>query len=186
LPLLPPPALPLAAQPDSISQQISKGCVLLAVGLPGSGKTSWFRRQGVTPLSGEMLPGSLFEGITGWRHERRVLSTLRQMLRERLAAKEPLNYVDATNLSPSQRQEWIKIAMKSGYEAHAVFFDVPLEVCLERNRRRGSKVSSNALSKMATRLQPPTLDEGFTKITTVRIKKKQSSKSKEANDSASC
>ncbi len=48
----------------------------------------------------------------------------------------PWNYVDATNLSVHERRQWIKMAKSFGYEMQAVFFDVPLEVCLDRNRQR--------------------------------------------------
>ena len=50
------------------------------------------------------------------------------MLKARLIAKRPMNYVDATNLTPQERQHWIKLAKDYNYEVQAVFFDVPLEV----------------------------------------------------------
>src|SRR5271170_5108089 len=36
-------------------QRPSKGVVILAIGLPGSGKSSWFKRHNVTPLSSDLL-----------------------------------------------------------------------------------------------------------------------------------
>src|ERR1035438_1473926 len=62
----------------------------------------------------------------------------------------PLNYVDATNLSIHERRQWIKMAKSFGYEVQAVFFDVPLEVCLERNRQRDRSVSEEVMRKPAT------------------------------------
>jgi len=84
-----------------------------------------------------------------------------------------MNYVDATNLSPHERQGWIKLAHDYGYEVHAVFFDVPLEVCLERNQKRQRVVAEDVMRRMASKLRPPTFEEGFTKITNVRVKKKE-------------
>jgi predicted kinase len=52
----------------------------------------------------------------------------------------------------------------------AVFFDVPLAVCLERNAKRDRQVSDEVMHKMAERLKPPTFKEGFEKITVVRVK----------------
>ncbi|MBV8632273.1 MAG: ATP-binding protein [Silvibacterium sp.] len=160
-----PPPEPEAAQPHG-----PKGYVVLAIGLPGSGKTTWFKRRGVTPLSSDMLRSILFDDITEQRYQGLVFSTLRSLLRARLIAKMPWNYVDATNLSPHERRQWIKMARSFGYEVHAVFFDVPLEVCLERNRRRERTVNDEVMHKLAERLRPPNFKEGFSKITVVRVK----------------
>ena len=80
-----------------------------------------------------MLRSILFDDITEQRYQGLVFSTLRSLLRARLIAKMPWNYVDATNLSPHERRQWIKMARSFGYEVHAVFFDVPFDVCMERN-----------------------------------------------------
>jgi predicted kinase len=163
-PSVPPPEQSSAGQKDL------KGYVVLAIGLPGSGKTTWFKRRGVTPLSSDMLRSILFDDITEQRYQGLVFSTLRSLLRARLIAKMPWNYVDATNLSAHERRQWIKMAKSFGYEAQAVFFDVPLEVCMERNSRRERTVSDEVMRKMAERLRPPSFKEGFSKITMVRVK----------------
>src|ERR1700730_16837632 len=172
-PSMPPPGVPEhrpVPQAGKSSGRPSKGVVVLAIGLPGSGKTTWFKRRGVTPLSSDMLRSILFDDITEQRYQGLVFSTLRSLLRARLIAKMPWNYVDATNLSAHERRQWIKMAKSFGYEAQAVFFDVPLEVCMERNSRRERTVSDDIMRKMAERLRPPSFKEGFSKITMVRVK----------------
>jgi predicted kinase len=62
------------------------------------------------------------------------------------------------------------MAKSFGYEVQAVFFDVPLAVCMERNRKRERAVTDEVMLKMAERLKPPTFKEGFEKITVVRVK----------------
>ena len=117
------------AEPQVISQQgekpAPKGFVVLAIGLPGSGKTTWYKRRGVTPLSSDLLRTILFDDITDQRYSGLVFSTLRSLLRARLIAKMPWNYVDATNLSAHERRQWIKMAKSFGYEAQAVFLRRP-------------------------------------------------------------
>lgn len=157
-------------EPQAASQRSPRGFVVLTIGLPGSGKTTWFKRRGVTPLSSDLLRSILFDDITEQRYQGLVFSTLRSLLRARLIAKMPWNYVDATNLSPHERRQWIKMAKSFGYDVQAVFFDVPFEVCMERNRRRERVVSDEVMQKMAERLRPPTFKEGFSKITVVRVK----------------
>jgi len=147
-----------------------KGFVVLTIGLPGSGKTTWYKRRGVTPLSSDLLRTILFDDITEQRYQGLVFSTLRSLLRARLIAKMPWNYVDATNLSPHERRQWIRMAKSFGYEVQAVFFDVPLAVCMERNRKRDRAVTDEVMQKMADRLKAPSFKEGFEKITIVRVK----------------
>jgi predicted kinase len=166
MPSQPPPE----AQAADRSPQAPKGYVVLAIGMPGSGKTTWFRRRGVTPLSSDLLRNILFDDVEEQRYQGLVFSTLRSLLRARLIAKMPWNYVDATNLSIHERRQWIKMAKSFGYEVQAVFFDVPLEVCLDRNRQRDRSVSEEVMRKMAERLKPPVFEEGFAKITVVRVK----------------
>lgn len=159
-----------ASNPVKSNPSQPKGYVVLTIGLPGSGKTTWYKRHGVTPLSSDMLRTILFDDITDQRYSGLVFSTLRSLLRARLIAKMPWNYVDATNLSAHERRQWVKMALSFGYEVQAVFFDVPLEVCMERNSRRERRVPDDVMQKMAERLRPPSFQEGFSKITVVRVK----------------
>jgi predicted kinase len=165
-----PPAVPVAPQ------RPPKGIVVLAIGLPGSGKSTWFKRHNVTPLSSDLVRSLLFDDVREQRFQDLVFSNLRSMLKARLIAKRPMNYVDATNLTPQERQHWIKLAKDYNYEVHAVFFDVPLEVCLERHQRRDRVVPEDIMRRMAAKLKPPSFSEGFAKITVVRVKKKDEKK----------
>ena len=159
-------------QPAARPQRPPRGVVVLAIGLPGSGKSSWFKRRGVTALSSDLLRTLLFDNITEQKYQDLVFGTLRSLLRARLIARMPWNYVDATNLSPKERAGWIKMAKEFGYEAHAVFFDVPLDVCKDRNMRRARMVPDEVMNRFAEKLRPPTFEEGFSKIIVVRVKKK--------------
>jgi predicted kinase len=162
-----------AAQPTAAAQSKQpKGAVVLSIGLPGSGKSTWFKRHNILPLSSDMVRILLFDDVTEQRYQDLVFSTLRSMLRARLLARRPWNYLDATNLSAHERRSWIKLAHDFGYETHAVFFDVPPEVCIERNRRRERNVPEDVMQRMAAKLRAPKFEEGFAKITVVRLKKK--------------
>jgi predicted kinase len=158
--------------PEKQEPRAPRGIVVLAIGLPGSGKSTWFKRRGVTPLSSDLLRSVLFDDVEEQRYQSLVFSTLRSLLRARLVAKMPWNYVDATNLSTGERKQWIQMSRSLGYEVQAVFFDVPLEICLERNGRRERVVPEDVMRRMAAKLKAPTFEEGFAKIVVVKVKQK--------------
>jgi predicted kinase len=164
------PAAPVVAAPAPA--RASKGTVVLAIGLPGSGKSSWFKRHNIHPLSSDLLRELLFDDAEEQRFQDLVFSNLRSMLKARLIARRPMNYVDATNLTSHDRHSWIKLAKDYGYDVQGLFFDVPVEVCMERHQRRGRVVAEDVMRKMAGKLKPPTFEEGFSKITVVRVKQK--------------
>jgi predicted kinase len=172
-PQLQTPEAPKAPAIPTAQARLPKGVVVLAIGLPGSGKSSWFKRHNVVPLSSDLMRSLLFDDVREQRFQDLVFSNLRSMLKARLIARRPMNYVDATNLTPQERQHWIKLAKDYQYEVHAIFFDVPLDVCIERHQRRDRVVPDEVMRRMAAKLKPPTFEEGFAKITVVRVKKKE-------------
>jgi predicted kinase len=163
---------PVSKAPATPAQP-SKGIVVLAIGLPGSGKSSWFKRHNIRPLSSDLLRELLFDDAQEQRFQDLVFSNLRSMLKARLVARRPVNYVDATNLTPHDRHSWIKLAKDYGYDVQGVYFDVPVEVCLERNQKRERVVAEDVMRRMAGKLKAPTFEEGFSKITVVRVKQKE-------------
>ncbi len=141
--------------------------IVLAIGLPGSGKSSYFARRGIKPLSSDLLRGLLFGDPAEQRRPDLVFEMLRQLLVARLRAGCAVTYVDATNLTPHERRPFFQIASEHGCRVDALFFDVPLEKCLERNRARARRVPEAALLRMARKLKPPKVAEGFRRIITI-------------------
>jgi predicted kinase len=146
----------------------AKGTITLAVGLPGSGKSTYFARRGITPLCSDTIRLWLLDDETDQSAQHLVFLTLRGLLRTRLRLGRERNYVDATNLTPRERRPYLRLAAQYGYSVHAIYFDVPLETCLKRNRSRHRKVPKVVMERMARRLVPPHCSEGFTKVLTVK------------------
>lgn len=142
--------------------------VIVLVGLPGSGKSTWAEQQQYTILSSDEMRRLLMDDPTDQSIHGRVFGSLRYLLRQRLELKRPVTCVDATNITRRDRRAWIKMAELYGCLPEAVFFDVPVEECLRRNAARGRVVPEEAIRIMAEKLAVPTLEEGFTSVTVIR------------------
>jgi predicted kinase len=141
--------------------------VVLLAGLPGSGKSTWLAQRGLFALSTDEIRRWLTDDAASQTRNARVFATLRFLLRERLAAGCESTYIDATNLTRTERRVYRTIAKAFDASVEAVFFDVPVDECKRRNAGRDRVVPNAVIDAMADRLQIPVLDEGFTRIDVV-------------------
>jgi predicted kinase len=142
--------------------------IVVLVGLPGSGKSTYLERVGVTALSSDAVRVLLADDVTDQTIHRRVFAVMRYLLKQRLALGRPVTYMDATHLTPWERRPYLKLGLLYDCDVEAIFFNVPLEICQERNQRRGRVVPADVMERMAAKLVPPTQQEGFARITVVR------------------
>ena len=119
-------------------------------------------------LSSDVIRGLLADDERDQANQERVFQTVRYLLRQRLAMERPVTYIDATNLRPEERRPYLEIGHQFGCDVEAMFFDVPLAVCRERNAGRDRVVPEEAMAAMAAKLVAPAVEEGFTKVTVVR------------------
>lgn len=97
-----------------------------------------------------------------------VFAAMRYLLDQRLRLGRPVTYIDATNLIRRDRKPFLDLATAHGYVAEAIWFDVPLDICKQRNASRPRVVPERALDLMAARFVPPSIEEGFSRVEVVR------------------
>jgi predicted kinase len=136
--------------------------LVLLIGIPGSGKSTYATLRNLPTVSTDALRLLLFDNVSEQRFQDHVFSVLRHVIRARLDAGIARTFVDATNLGPHERKPLISLATQYGYPACALYFDTPLEICMQRNRQRGRLVPEEVLLRMTAKLRPPELSEGFT------------------------
>jgi predicted kinase len=138
--------------------------IVLLIGLPASGKSTYASKLTSAVLSSDAIRFLLADDERDQTIHGRVFATIRYLLGQRLDIQRPVTYIDATHLTREERRPYLEMGQERGCPVEAVFFDVPLEICRERNGHRARQVPDEALIAMAAKLQPPSYDEGFTRI----------------------
>lgn len=147
---------------------MSRPRIIVLVGLPGSGKSYWANEQKLPVLSSDAIREMLTGDASNQNANRIVFGVLRSLLIARIKAGAPVTCVDTTALTPWERRSFLRLAELWDCEIEAVFFDVPLEVCKARNQARHRVVPESVMDRFAARLRPPSVDEGFARVTVVR------------------
>lgn len=135
---------------------------VILVGLQGAGKTSYFEKYLAgthTHISRDVQKSS----------ERELA-----LFRECLAAGVSF-VVDDTNATRAARAKLVREAKAAGYVVNACFFDTPVRTAIGRNNHRKDKkpIPVPAILRAAKTLQPPTLEEGFDQVTTIKPEPQQ-------------
>lgn len=116
--------------------------VWILAGVPGSGKTTWVReeisqRGGVHCSRDEIRFSLLKDGEDYFAHEDEVFRIWLEKVSAAILSPDVEDvYIDATHLTEKSRAKVINQLPKGDYKLVMVIFDIPLEVCLERNAKR--------------------------------------------------
>jgi predicted kinase len=138
--------------------------IVVGVGLPGAGKSSYFACIGAHPISSDAIRVQLADDETDQTINSQVFGTVRYLLRHRIQLRRPVTYIDATNLTRKDRKSYIGMARQHGCGIEALWFDVPVAVCKARNAERGRVVPEHVMDQMAAKFVEPSVAEGFERV----------------------
>lgn len=154
--------------------------LIVLVGLPGSGKSTWAAERLLNALSTDRLRELLVDDAAIQTANADVFRHLRALVRTRLRLKLEATCVDATNLTRKERRVWIRIARELGAEPEAIWFDVPLDECNRRNALRSRVVPEDVMDRFAKKFTPPELSEGFARVEAVRERTRSTASAEQA------
>jgi predicted kinase len=141
--------------------------LIVLVGPPGSGKTTWARRNGHGAV--HVSQDDLIDAITpfGFDHIYRPVYRDAEDAIARAALRDGHTViVDRTNRTRAHRERWLRIAREAQCPAVAVVMSTSAAVCHERNAARSGprRLSPERMERMIAAFEAVGDDEGFAAV----------------------
>lgn len=138
------------------------------VGAPASGKSTYakeLQKEGIKLVSSDDIRETLWGDASIQKNPKEVFKQMEILTHLYLAQEESVVY-DATNISAARRKEFVKLVKSWNLDVdlYCLYFDIPIEVCIERNEERERKVPTYVIEKMFKNMEEPTYDEGWDSI----------------------
>jgi protein phosphatase len=144
-----------------IGKYKEKALVIL-VGPPASGKSTWgkdFCKQNkLEYVSTDEIRGELGSGEGDQSVSGAAFSVARSRVIRALTTGKSV-MIDATNVNPKARKDWVAIGKDLDAFIIAVAFEVPKEELVRRDSNRDRKVGAEVIEKFFNRYQRPTEQE---------------------------
>ena len=129
-----------SAGPERQELRIPELSLVVLVGVSGSGKTT-FARQHFGPfevISSDFCRGLVADDENDQAASADAFDVLQYIAGKRLAAGR-LTVVDATNVQPAARKQFVDLARAHDVLPVAIVLDLPVRVCIDRNQARADR-----------------------------------------------
>jgi len=127
---------------------------VLLIGAAGSGKSTFARKHfaGTEVVSSDALRAAVSDDEGDQSASADAFELLRLVTAKRLR-RGKLTVIDATNVRKKARRSLLALAAQNSSPATAIVFNLPVEVCLERNQSRpGRRVSPEVVENQVADL----------------------------------
>lgn len=147
--------------------------LIICIGAPASGKSTWATKfcaeNEYVYLNADSFRGILGKDDSDQSVNKEVFEHL-EIFVEYLIKTRQNCCIDNMNTTRLNRCLWLESAKEGGFDAKAVVFQTPQEVCVARNGARARKVPDFVIDRFFKRFEQPTREEGFDSIEIVEYK----------------
>lgn len=147
--------------------------IIYLVGLPCSGKTTWATKNypNAVFVSNDLIveeaakeKGLTYNEVYSQMNYKDVKKKCRQVFEDAVENGAEVIVIDNTHMTVKSRKTYTA----DGYERECVVFMAPDELLQKRNIRPGKHIPKEVFERMKENWVQPTLEEGFTKIRSIK------------------
>lgn len=148
----------------------AKNKLFILIGIPCSGKSTYAKKFLYKTNTIVISSDEIRKELTGtYKYSPEHNEIVFEIAKSRIYAALSDGYDviwDATNIYKKYRKDFIKIGKVTNAELIAIVFNIPLQVCLNRNAQRNhdTKLPNTVIRKMATVNFNISISEGFSEI----------------------
>ena len=132
----------------------SKPILIVTVGLPRSGKSTWANQQGYPVVEPDAIRLALYDAVFIPAMEDFVWFIAKMLVKYHFLRGEHAVILDATNTTAKRRAVW----MSDNWETHFQYFDTPADICKSRLTEENQCLVA-VIDRMAENFETPHVEE---------------------------